>query len=49
MNGRRSGGQVVLKDGSKIKNPTNGEELRKLKDAHIPYEEWIQWRSWDKP
>ena len=45
----RSGGQVVLKDGTKIDKPITGQELRKLKDAHIPYEEWIQWRSWDKP
>jgi hypothetical protein len=45
----RSGGKVVLKDGTKIDNPVSGEELRKLKDAHIPYEEWIQWRNWDKP
>jgi len=45
----RSGGQVVLRDGTKIDKAIKGEELRKLKDAHIPYDEWIQWRSWDKP
>jgi hypothetical protein len=45
----RSGGQVVLKDGTKTNKPITGDELRKLKDAHIPYEEWINWRSWDKP
>jgi len=48
MNGGRSGGQVVLKDGNKIVQP-NGLELRKLKDAHIPYEDYIKWKSWDKP
>lgn len=45
----RSGGQVVLRDGSKIDKPISGQELSKLKDAHIPYEEWVQWRGWDKP
>ena len=45
----RSGGKVVTQDGSKVEGKILEQDTSKLKESHIPYEEWIQWRSWDKP
>ncbi|WVX67827.1 hypothetical protein Bealeia1_02046 (plasmid) [Candidatus Bealeia paramacronuclearis] len=45
----RSGGQVVLRDGTRVEKTQIDLKPKLKEEAHIPYKEWIEWKEWDKP
>lgn len=44
----RSGGQVVLRNGTRVKDTEKGTKPSATEEAHIPYKEWVKWKEWDK-